>query len=170
MARESPFVTGIIGLAVVVATIAACVSATTPPSVGPVPEDFRISLERGACFGTCPVYTLTVLGNGSVRYEGLRFVEVEGEQTALLEPEAVDSLLEAIVDADFFDLKDEYTVPATDLPSITIGVTLNGRTKQVYHYGVGCGADPDTAPPGLCALEAQLEGIPMANGWVSAGP
>jgi len=38
-----------------------CTSASTPQ---------RVTLERMACYGTCPAYRLTVSSDGAVRYEG----------------------------------------------------------------------------------------------------
>ena len=157
------------GPAVAAAILSACsLLPLTPTAPGPVPADFQVALERGACFGTCPVYKLTLLADGTVAFEGIMFVDVEGNQTAKLTSEDVRGLVNAVVDADFFRLADRYEVQATDLPSITLTVTMNGRTKSVYHYGLGCGTDFDKAPSSLCGLEAQIEGIPVANGWVSA--
>ncbi|MGH9461306.1 MAG: DUF6438 domain-containing protein [Vicinamibacteria bacterium] len=132
-----------------------------------VPEDFRISLDRGPCFGACPVYTLSVFSDGRAVYHGRQFVDVQGQQTITLTAQQTKELVDAVISANFFTLADEYTVPVTDLPSITTAVTLEGRTKSVYHYGTGCGTDLDEAPPGLCDLEARLESIPISNGWVS---
>lgn len=159
----------IAAIAVAAIAPAACglISPSPIPGTGePFPADFQVTLERGPCFGTCPVYFLSVLANGTVGYEGRQFVAVEGSQTATLSHEKFLRLVQAVLEADFFDLADTYTVSATDLPSITTTVTMNGMVKSVYHYGVGCGTDLDTAPPGLCALEALLEDIPVSNGWV----
>ena len=43
-----------------------------------VPQDLSIVLQRGLCFGSCPIYSLEVDESGSVRYEGDRFVKVGG--------------------------------------------------------------------------------------------
>jgi hypothetical protein len=147
--------------------LAACSGLQLTTAVTTVPADFEVTLERGPCFGSCPVYKLMVGADGQVVYEGIRFVEVEGTQIVMLGPGDVRDIAQAVVDATFFTLEDEYTVQATDLPSILLTVTMDGNTKQVYHYGVGCGTDLDTAPAQLCALEGMLEAIPMANGWVT---
>jgi Domain of unknown function (DUF6438) len=153
--------------AAAVASACGLFSPSPTPLLSGVPADFQISLERGPCFGACPVYLLTVFADGTVAYEGRQFVAVEGSHTATLSPDEVEALAQAVLEADFFELADEYTVQATDLPSITLTVIMDGRTKGVYHYGVGCGTDLDTAPPGLCVLESLLERIPVDNGWVS---
>jgi hypothetical protein len=129
--------------------------------------DFLVSLERGPCFGACPVYTVAVSADGSVLYNGIDFVLVEGSQEASLTPEEVSVIFQAVMEADFFVLQDRYEVSASDLPSTTTTVTMNGHTKSVYHYGLGCGTDLDLAPAGLCQLEALMEAIPLSNGWVS---
>jgi len=151
------------GLALV-AFLSACQNA---PATG-VPPDFRIDFERGPCFGTCPVYALTVGADGSVVYDGRQFVETQGERTASLTESQLQELVDAVRSTDFFGLADRYTVPATDLPSITLSVTMDGRTKTVDHYGAGCGTDFDTAPPELCDLEERVESIPISYGWLSS--
>ena len=67
-------------------TASACAPASTlsvEPSAIPTTEnsyaDLLITMERTPCHGTCPVYKLTISGNGEVTYEGHNFVEVEGE-------------------------------------------------------------------------------------------
>jgi hypothetical protein len=134
---------------------------------GSVPSDFVVSFDRGPCFGTCPVYTLTVSANGTVDYNGAYFVLAQGNQTASLTPSEVRKLHQAVLDADFFSMDDRYEVGATDLPSILTTVSMSGQSKSVYHYGLGCGTDLDLAPPGLCHLESLLEAIAVSNGWVS---
>ena len=59
----------------------ACARPATPgPSAaGPAGQPTadsaaRITLERGPCFGTCPVYSVTLDGSGAVLFEGRRFV------------------------------------------------------------------------------------------------
>ena len=133
----------------------------------PVPTDFLVTFERGPCFGTCPVYILTVSADGTASFNGVSFVQAEGTHSASLSPEEVTELHRAVLDANFFGLEDRYEVGATDLPSILTTVTMDGQIKTVYHYGLGCGTELDSAPSGLCALEALLENIPAANGWVS---
>ena len=140
----------------------------TPTIPVSVPADFHVTIERGPCFGACPVYNLTVGADGSVEYEGIQFVSAEGVRTTRLSQDEVKALVAAVVAADFFQLADRYEVQVTDLPSVNTTVTMDGRTKAVYHYGLGCGTEYDEAPQALCDLEALLEDIPLANEWVSA--
>jgi hypothetical protein len=151
----------------VLAMHAVLLAACQPAAVEAVPDDFQVALERGPCFGTCPVYSVTVSADGEVVYDGMQFVPVEGPQTAKLAPDEVTALYQAVEAGGFFNLEDSYTIGATDLATIVTTVTMEGRTKSVSHYGLGCGTDLDNAPQALCDIEALLEAIPAANGWVT---
>lgn len=165
--------TTLILLAICLALLAGCYppTATVAPQNATIPADFQVAIELEPCFGACPVYTMTVSADGAVVFDGINFVLAEGEQTATIPPQQVEELVTAIEAADFFNLKDIYTVPVTDLPATTTTVTMNGQTKSVYHYGIGCDNEQaDSAPDELCAVEALLEAIPVANGWVEGSP
>ena len=41
-------------------------------------EITAIRLSRGACFGTCPIYEVTVAADGTANWNGERFVERVG--------------------------------------------------------------------------------------------
>lgn len=53
---------------------------------GPGPT-LVVSLERTACFGACPQYSVSLYRDGIVAYEGVRFVKVRGKRMARLTPE-----------------------------------------------------------------------------------
>jgi hypothetical protein len=147
--------------------LANLLGACQPAPAESPPQDFQIRLERSPCFGTCPVYAVAVSADGQVVYEGLDFVAVEGQQTVSISEAEVRALYAAVTSGEFFDLEDGYTYPATDLPTATTTVTMDGRKMTVVRYGGGCGSDLDTAPPELCEIEALMEAIPISNGWVS---
>lgn len=153
----------------VLAGVGIALGSCAPAAGGQIPEDFQVLMERGPCFGSCPIFTMTVSADGSVVYDGIRFVEVEGRQTATLSETQVQAIFEAVRAADFFDLDDRYEAQASDLPSITLEVTADGRNQTVYHYGLACEADFDPAPQALCELEALLEQIPASQGWITGG-
>src|SRR5574341_1232122 len=116
-----------------------------------------ITLERTACFGSCPIYKLTIYGGGRVEYEGERFVAVTGKQTSTISAGQVEELVKAFDAANYFSLKDEYAVQATDLPTTITSISLNGRTEMVSNYG-GCWLDlPERAPQALCDLEQRID-------------
>jgi hypothetical protein len=72
------------------AMLAACAPVNAPAQEGPV----EITLRRTVCYGFCPDYTVSISGDGQVRYEGRAFVNVVGQRTASIPPEDVARLLE----------------------------------------------------------------------------
>ena len=129
--------------------------------------DLLISMEKRPCFGKCPVYKLTIDGNGDVFYEGEINVAVNGKRNTRINSEQIDALVTAIEKSNFFLLEDKYRVPATDLPSIVLSITLNGHSKSIWHYGtLECNGNLDGAPKELCELENKIEEIVNSDQWV----
>ena len=126
-----------------------------------------ITLERGPCFGTCPVYRVSLLGNGTVQFEGMRFVNRVGADTSRVAPEAVDRLVRSLDAGGFFALADAYVSDApacglyhTDAPTVTISVQAPGRTKSVRHDH-GCRDAPDQ----LTSLEHLIDSVAGTARW-----
>ena len=65
------------------------------PEREPHPSDVVIRLERTACFGECPVYSVAIDGDGNVVYEGAKFVRVVGRQTDRIPASRVAAILDA---------------------------------------------------------------------------
>lgn len=127
-----------------------------------------VSLERGPCFGTCPVYKVTIDRSGEVRFEGRRFVADSGVSTATVPAARVDSLLAELEAAGYFGFADRYGLGepaceryATDLPTVITEVQLGDRSKRVEHDR-GC-AD---APAVLSGLENRIDEVAGVGRWV----
>jgi hypothetical protein len=140
------------------AALASCAPVDAPPSSDPV----VISLQRTVCFGFCPAYTVSITGDGQVAYNGERFVNVQGEQHAQIPAADVQRLLERFDAIGFDRLRDEYRAHVTDLPSTTITLTRNGRTKSVLDYG-GAGAG---MPENVRQLQDEIDRVANTGRWV----
>jgi len=125
------------------------------------PEDIRIVLSRTECLGVCPVYTVSVAGDGAVRYDGLKHVRVTGTEKWAIDPAAVRSLADQMEQAGFFGLKDEYAGVASDLPTTIVTLTRGTRTKTVKDY-LG-------APGALKEIEARIDTVTRARDYVRPG-
>jgi hypothetical protein len=156
---------------VIALTITACsgstagpVAATPQPIVTPTTESVRadvtFTLERTACFGTCPVYQLTITGDGTVVYEGRDFVKVKGRQTSSISTAQVQELVAAFERANFLVLTDYMEQKVTDLPYAITSLTLGGKTKTVNHY-----YGDNSAPQQLTALESKIDEITNSKQW-----
>jgi hypothetical protein len=113
------------------------------------------SLERGPCYGTCPIYKVSVFSDGTLKYEGIRFVKKTGAQTGKLKPGDLDQLVKAFRDARYFDLADAYDhADVTDHASVRTSFSDGGKTKSVHHY-----LGDHSAPAELAALELAFDQI-----------
>src|SRR3546814_6344115 len=63
-----------------------------PPREGSAMSEFAISMWRGACFGRCPQYKLTVDGGGGVEFVGERAVNALGAHSGKADMAAVATL------------------------------------------------------------------------------
>jgi hypothetical protein len=138
--------------------------AIAVPSGAYDPQSVVIRLERGPCYGTCPVYGVTLYGDGTVRYDGKDHVRIRGSQTAVIAPDTVRSLVEEIERCGFFSLNDAYTqVSIADAPSAVVYVAADGKKKQVRHY-----LDDFKAPKSLETLENRIDEVSGTRRWTAA--
>ena len=166
--RRAPALLVAVGLA------AAC----TRPSPGggaadaqPAPDatgTTSVLLERGPCFGTCPVYTVHLDGSGALRFEGRRFVTDSGTFSGIISKASVDSLVAELEADGYFGLADHYAAGqpgcgryATDLPTVVTEVHLGGRAKRVEHDH-GCAEAPEV----LGRLEQRIDQVAGVAKWV----
>jgi hypothetical protein len=135
-----------------------------PPTVAAPAPVLLASLERGPCYGTCPVYTVTVYRDGKVEYVGTDYVKTKGKASDTLTAEQVAALDKLFTDDHYLAYKDSYEhVDWTDAPSARTSYVPLGATaaKTVGHYY------GDThAPDSLSKLEAAFDTTVHTERWV----
>src|SRR5208282_153259 len=119
--------------------------------------EFSITLERTGCLGFCPWYSVTILNDGSVRYEGTAYVHVEGIRKKTISLSGVNKLIHKLQDEDFFHWA-EKTGICVDNPEVRITASLHGQRKQVLE---GC-----SAPGKVLALAEEIDTISGTKSWV----
>ncbi len=132
-----------------------------PNQSQPVSQPVALTLERTACFGFCPIYKLTVYGNGKVVYEGKRFVKITGTRTTTISQQAVRKLIADFQKIHYFKLQDNYTGGHTDAPSAITSLTMGKKQKTVHHYL----PSPD-APSQLTELENKIDAVVNSKQWI----
>jgi TonB family protein len=150
------------------------------------PENVVAILERRGCYGKCPVYRLTVHGDGLVEYEGDTYVHSKGKRRARISSADFDRLLAGFRNANYFSLDDEYTelhksteivvtaggcskklsdthfsTMPTDLAWTSTTLTVGNKTKTVSDYYGG--------PASLRKLETQIDEMTNSERWVRGG-
>lgn len=114
-------------------------------------RDSWIKLQRSGCYGTCPIYNVTIYGNGIVKYEGKKYVDRIGMYIGHIEPEVFTEIMAMSKEYGFMDMDSIYSASITDLPSSQITLLHNQKTKSVREDGEG--------PKELIRFQRYLDGL-----------
>lgn len=130
--------------------------ATAPEVKNAPTTSLLVALERGACFGACPIYRVEVFTDGRVRFQGERFVQVTEPVEAKLS-EAQLQALTARLERGGFAWKSYERRDATDMPTVVL--TWKGQTLRHYQ-------GDQSAPPELTQLEDDLDALIGTARWI----
>lgn len=137
------------------------------------PPDFHLQMNRGACYGSCPIYTLTIDGRGGVVFDGEADTAVVGPHSRTMTTDALEQLVSELRRIDFFSLGDyslrstECVQHWTDHPSVSITLRMDGREKTVHHY-LGCRGF--ALEERLIALEMRVDALAGVEPWKKRDP
>ncbi|RMF03384.1 MAG: hypothetical protein D6772_02195 [Bacteroidetes bacterium] len=120
----------------------------------------RIEMEKGPCFGSCPVFKLTIYEGGVAVYEGRRFTDRIGRYTKQLDMNVYRNLIRAFQEANMWSFQNAYKAQVPDLPTVTITYHEDGNSKSVK--------GKDGRPEKIEELEAMLDKIANSGGWEGA--
>lgn len=131
-------------------------------------DDLALTLTRTACFGTCPVYTLSIANDNSVRFEGIAFTDVEGVVESTLTHDQMAAITEDIVRSNFFGHKhdDKCIVFATDHPSVKLDIRWH-RRERIADVNLGCQKRRPDPVPGLAD---RVDHIVNTMQWIGDTP
>ncbi|MGY8932421.1 MAG: DUF6438 domain-containing protein [Flavobacteriales bacterium] len=110
-------------------------------------NQLTISLEKTACFGTCPVFKIKIFKNGKGIFEGKKFVKKPGLIDFKLSQKEIQKILVKAENIKFSKMLDEYSEKITDLPTTYIQI----KEKKIKDYF--------GAPKKLKDLETLIEEI-----------
>src|SRR5260370_19436974 len=124
----------------------------------------KISLSRTGCYGMCPSYSVEVHGDGAVLYGGRAFVAITGSHRTSVSSDVVSEIVEAFRAVDYFSLKDKYMWGATDLPTYTTSISIDGKTKRVIDYA----GQQVGMPESVSRLEDAIDRLSGVERWTTA--
>ncbi len=102
------------------------------------PPQKLLLFQKTPCYGTCPAYNATFYSDGTVLYEGFRYVPVTDTLTLQLSQKQLDQVKEALHSLDNTSLNDTYLSPYTDLPSSYLTFYENDReVRRIKHQQNG---------------------------------
>lgn len=143
--------------------LCACNATHTDEEDWAAAEHFEIGLSTTHCFGSCPVYEMSVDERGRLHFYGRAFVEMPGSYDTELPVADVKRLYADMLNAGFVRMQDSYVseedgcVLATDAPTLRFSLRSDQRQKLVTYYQ-GCVNDDYAAVfERLRGLEEQIE-------------
>lgn len=117
-----------------------------------------ITLQKTACFGTCPVYTLDIYSNQEVNLMAEQFVGVgQGVFQLRLTQSEYDQIIEQFKRSEFFGFENRYRAQVSDLPTIFLTFSDGSRSKTIELYGAG--------PAALHQLVDSLQNMVDRGDW-----
>ena len=120
-----------------------------------------VEFQRGACYGKCPVYTLTVYNEGLAKFNGKKFTDKDGIHTKQLSKAQIAELRTLLDKADLFKYADNYSEGIADAPltTLTYYSENDGPIKRI--------SGKDDRPDVLKALDTRMEELVNSAGWES---
>jgi ankyrin repeat protein len=122
----------------------------------------KLTLSRGMCLGGCPYYTVEIDGDGTVEFDGGRFVAIAGKHKAKISDQQVQKLYAAFQHADFFTLFERYEAPITDFPEYRVAIEFDGHKMAVEDYVGRAIGMPDV----VSGLEDLIDDTAGTEKWI----
>lgn len=143
---------------------------------------FKVKLERTACMGACPTYSLVIHADGRVDWDGHANVLAFGQRRGRVTPEEIAELDRLVTTLRFFERDESGHLPiaqqcvtaqngvtscsmagsfsfCSDTSHTVITVTRNHKTHRVDN--ANCGDDDE-----LAGFEQVLDRIVNVRAWV----
>ena len=120
-----------------------------------------VEFQRGACYGKCPMYTLTVYNEGLAKFNGKKFTDKDGIHTKQLSKAQITELRTLLEKANLFQYPDSYSEGIADAPltTLTYYSKNDGPVKRISGKG--------DRPEALKALDTRMEELVNSAGWES---
>jgi hypothetical protein len=165
--RFAPLVLAVVGV------IAACdreppttaiLTASASPALEPAIPGVVAKLGRGACYGACPVYEVTIHEDGRVEYHGSKFVVTEGSAEGRVSSDEVVNLRRAFERARFFEV-----------PPLPRGMSSAGPSEDFVYYAAAgrgrrldlpTGCDGTPVEKAVTDLRSELDRIVDIEKWI----
>jgi hypothetical protein len=99
-------------------------------------EDFdAVILSSSGCYGTCTSNDIMIDKDGNIIYKGNYYVTKKGWHTAKISPSEFNIIMKRFKEADYMNLKNDYSAMITDNQNISVSFIKNGRiVKAIDDY------------------------------------
>lgn len=127
------------------------------------PSFKSITLQRTACYGYCPVFSLVVFSDGHVLFDGEHFVEKKGKHSWTIGVDAIMALNNAISKHGYFTMIEKSEAKEmTCMPTCITSILMEDGTFREINHDFGC----NIFPKKLDAFEIKIEKIVGADKYI----
>ncbi|WP_415837241.1 DUF6438 domain-containing protein [Pontibacter korlensis] len=112
-------------------------SCTNSTARSNTPQELLL-FQKTPCYGTCPAYNATFYSDGTVLYEGLRYVPVQDTLSLRLTKNQLQEVQATLKDLNHTSLENNYLSTFTDIPSSYLTFYKdNKEVKRIKHQQEG---------------------------------
>jgi len=121
-----------------------------------------IKMQRTACFGRCPEYTVELFQNGHLIYHGKKNVPRIGEYNTVLKTTLMVKFLKDLSKYKLENTKPLYKAIAADLPRLNFTIVSNGKTNTIQNG--------ESGPAFLEAMGKKIDSLIETLTWKETYP
>jgi hypothetical protein len=152
-----------------------------PDQPGALVHFEQITLKRGPCFGSCPVYEVTVERSGRVTYQTSHYAgsaapgddRKEEVRHTRMPAAALAALIGAVESEAYARLRPDYSAEVTDMPATILEASGAGDTRRTLVYAVPCRSEPggtpwdydEPVPDVFCSVTGLIDIASCARYW-----
>ncbi|WP_426358223.1 DUF6438 domain-containing protein [Pseudocolwellia sp. HL-MZ19] len=112
-------------------------------------SNFKLTLERSRCYGSCPIFSLSISSNGSLVVKGEDYVDFKVAKSKL-STKQLTNVARLVFQSNYFEIPNIYERDGkgcngtwTDNSTIKWGITIGRETHNIDYYK-GCKGAPDS--------------------------
>ncbi len=126
-----------------------------------VEDQIYLSIEKTPCFGQCPIFKMELLDSSSLKFNAVRFMDVNGNFEGDLSRKSYTDLKELASNVNWNGLQKEYLTGYSDLPSTILSYSAIDGDTTVVRY------ESNIAPENVSKLGTRLSQIQKTTTWKS---
>jgi len=125
---------------------------------------WKVTLQRFACLGTCPVYTVSIDDQGRVVYRGQQFVAVVGDRSDTVSREVAQWLRQQLEQLGVWDLAEgwHHRPPVADVPAVALTIEEEDSSRTIRFLEF-------QTPAFLHRAAALVDSIANVHRWIWQG-
>ena len=95
----------------------------------------KIKIKTSQCFGTCPMFEMTINNKRNATYKAIKFNDETGDFYGKIPTEVFDELVSILKYIQIEKLNNSYSVNWTCDQTVTLEIEYNGKSKVIVDYG-----------------------------------